>query len=103
MNKEILATSLMLVFAGYRERPTLLPLKSPTRSFAQRFIFRTRKTAFTRATRFDWSGVIFSLQYKGHEFYGPWFYEDRSEYARLCVRRQRHHRGALQRDHRAGG
>lgn len=28
---------------------------------------------FYRATRFDWSGVIYSLQYSGHEYYGPWF------------------------------
>lgn len=28
---------------------------------------------FYRGTRFDWSGVIYSLEYKGHNFYGPWF------------------------------
>jgi hypothetical protein len=28
---------------------------------------------FYRSTRFDWSGIISSLQYKGHEYYGPWF------------------------------
>jgi hypothetical protein len=28
---------------------------------------------FYRSTRFDWSGAIASLQYEGHEFYGPWF------------------------------
>jgi hypothetical protein len=28
---------------------------------------------FYRSTRFDWSGVIASLEYKGHEFYAPWF------------------------------
>lgn len=28
---------------------------------------------YYRATRFDWSGVIASLQYKGHEFFGQWF------------------------------
>jgi hypothetical protein len=31
------------------------------------------KNGFYRSTRFDWSGVIYSLQYKGHEYYGPWF------------------------------
>src|SRR5262245_35862028 len=31
------------------------------------------KNGFYRSTRFDWSGVIGSLIYKGHEFYGPWF------------------------------
>jgi hypothetical protein len=28
---------------------------------------------FYRSTRFDWSGVIASLEYRGREFYGPWF------------------------------
>ncbi|HTS28656.1 MAG TPA: hypothetical protein VMH81_22450 [Bryobacteraceae bacterium] len=28
---------------------------------------------FYRATRFDWSGVIGSLAYRGHEYYGQWF------------------------------
>jgi hypothetical protein len=28
---------------------------------------------FYRASRFDWSGAIGSLEYKGHNYYGPWF------------------------------
>src|SRR5271165_665847 len=32
------------------------------------------KNGYYRSTRFDWSGVIGSLEYKGHDFYGPWFY-----------------------------
>ena len=28
---------------------------------------------FYHATRFDWSGVIASLVYRGHEYYGQWF------------------------------
>ena len=28
---------------------------------------------YYRSTRFDWSGAIYSLQYKGHEFYGAWY------------------------------
>ncbi len=31
------------------------------------------QNGFYRGTRFDWSGVISSLQYQGHDFYGPWF------------------------------
>jgi hypothetical protein len=31
------------------------------------------KDGYYRSTRFDWSGAIYSLQYKGHEFYGQWF------------------------------
>src|SRR5262245_30350753 len=28
---------------------------------------------FYRSTRFDWSGVIHSLVYQGHDYYGSWF------------------------------
>jgi hypothetical protein len=31
------------------------------------------KNGFYHSTRFDWSGVVGSLEYKGHTFYGPWF------------------------------
>ncbi len=28
---------------------------------------------YYRSTRFDWSGAIYSLEYKGHQFYGQWY------------------------------
>jgi len=28
---------------------------------------------YYRSTRFDWSGAVYSLNYKGHDFYGSWF------------------------------
>ena len=31
------------------------------------------KNGFYTTTRFDWSGAIGSLEYKGHEFYGNWW------------------------------
>lgn len=31
------------------------------------------RSGYYRATRFDWSGIVHSLRYKGHEFFGPWF------------------------------
>ncbi len=31
------------------------------------------KKGYYRGTRFDWSGVVYSLQYKGHDYFGPWF------------------------------
>ena len=30
------------------------------------------QSGYYRGTRFDWSGVVYSLQYKGHNYYGPW-------------------------------
>ena len=31
------------------------------------------KSGYYRSTRFDWSGAVYSLQYKGHDFYGTWY------------------------------
>ncbi len=31
------------------------------------------ENGYYRGTRFDWSGVVYSLQYKGHDYYGPWY------------------------------
>ncbi|MGO9270899.1 MAG: hypothetical protein ACLQOO_11700 [Terriglobia bacterium] len=31
------------------------------------------QNGYYRGTRFDWSGVIARLEYKGHNYYGPWF------------------------------
>ena len=31
------------------------------------------KNGYYRSTRFDWSGVISSLRYQGHEYFGQWF------------------------------
>ncbi|WPP52937.1 hypothetical protein [Catalinimonas niigatensis] len=30
------------------------------------------KNGYYRSTRFDWSGVISSLEYEGHQYFGPW-------------------------------
>jgi hypothetical protein len=30
-------------------------------------------SGYYRGTRFDWSGIVYSLKFDGHEFYGPWF------------------------------
>lgn len=31
------------------------------------------ENGYYRASRFDWSGVISSLEYKGHQYFGQWF------------------------------
>lgn len=33
-----------------------------------------QKNGFYRSTRFDWSGVISEVDYRGHTFYGTWFH-----------------------------
>ena len=31
------------------------------------------RRGYYRGTRFDWSGVIAALEYKGHNYYAPWY------------------------------
>ncbi|HXJ42970.1 MAG TPA: hypothetical protein VNH18_27060 [Bryobacteraceae bacterium] len=37
------------------------------------------KDGFYKGGRFDWSGIIHSLTYKGHDYFGPWFQERRAD------------------------
>jgi len=36
------------------------------------FYLPDAREGYYRATRFDWSGVIYSLTYKGHNYFSPW-------------------------------
>jgi hypothetical protein len=57
----------------------ILPAAGPPQAEITNGLIRVKlylpdaQNGYYRGTRFDWSGVIFSLQYKGHEYYGPWF------------------------------
>src|SRR6266545_5678807 len=31
------------------------------------------RNGYYRGTRFDWSGVVSALEYRGHSFFGEWF------------------------------
>lgn len=44
-----------------------------TPEISARFYLPDANKGYYRGTRFDWSGVIYSLKYKGHEYYGPWY------------------------------
>jgi hypothetical protein len=35
------------------------------------------KNSYYKGGRFDWGGIIYSLKYAGHDFYGPWFTDRR--------------------------
>jgi len=37
------------------------------------------KTGYYRGTRFDWSGIVSSLHYAGHSYYGPWYQQVRPD------------------------
>ena len=38
-----------------------------------RLLLPDTERGYYRGSRFDWSGVVESLNYKGHEFFGQWF------------------------------
>jgi hypothetical protein len=42
-------------------------------AISARFYLPDRNDGYYQGTRFDWSGVIASLRYKGHEYFGQWF------------------------------
>src|ERR1035437_5374993 len=42
-------------------------------SIQARLYLPDTEKGYYRATRFDWSGVIPSLEYKGHTYFGQWF------------------------------
>jgi hypothetical protein len=51
---------------------------APTIAIANRDVRATlhqpdAKAGYYRGTRFDWSGVVASLSWKGHEYFGVWF------------------------------
>lgn len=44
-----------------------------------------KSKGFYRSTRFDWSGVIYKLEYKGHEYFGQWFNDyDPKKHDAIC-------------------
>jgi len=67
--------TLVLTFLGFGLLPAAdFPHVEITNGQIQAKIYLPdAKDGYYRATRFDWSGVVYSLQYKGHDYYGPWF------------------------------
>jgi hypothetical protein len=59
--------------------PLLLPAAEPPKAELSNGTLRVKPyppdaaNGFYRATRFDWSGMIESVEYGGHKFYGRWF------------------------------
>ncbi len=48
-------------------------------SLQARIYLPDAKRGFYQGTRFDWSGVIDSLKFQGHNYYGPWFNKTRPD------------------------
>jgi hypothetical protein len=58
--------------------PALLPAAEPPSAEISNGLVKARlylpdvQNGYYRGTRFDWSGVIASLEYAGHSYFGPW-------------------------------
>jgi hypothetical protein len=71
--KKILVLTLLMVSTALLSAADF-PTSEITNGQIQALVYLPdAKNGYYRATRFDWSGVLYSLRYKGHEYYGPWF------------------------------
>jgi len=73
MMKEFLAIASFGLAGGFARAADFPAAEITNSQIRVRIYLPDAKKGYYRGTRFDWSGVIYSLQYKSHEFYGPWF------------------------------
>ena len=76
--KGILAVSLFLATTPLFCQSAATLNQSPSVSLTNgvlkaRVYLPDAKKGFYHSTRFDWSGFIGALEYKGHNYYGDWF------------------------------
>lgn len=60
----------MAVNAQYQMAPQVEITNGPLRA---KIYLPDPQKGYYRGTRFDWSGVVNSLEYEGHDYYGPWY------------------------------
>jgi len=75
MNRRgFLLTAASPLLVTIRTQQTTFPSANITNGLIQAKLYLPdAEKGFYRSTRFDWSGVIASLKYAGHDFYGPWY------------------------------
>ena len=61
------------VFAGHVSAADLPSVQIGNGEILAKVYLPDTQRGFYRGTRFDWSGVIYSLEAHGHHYYGPWF------------------------------
>jgi hypothetical protein len=71
--KTILLLTMMSLGASAQQAADFPGAEIASRDIRAKIYLPDRAGGFYRGTRFDWSGVIHSLQYAGHDYYGPWF------------------------------
>ena len=75
----LLRTSLLLLIAVHVGTPAIRLNQPPAETEISNGVLHLGlylpdvNKGFYRGTRFDYSGVIRSLEYNGHNYYGPWF------------------------------
>jgi hypothetical protein len=72
------AAPFFFVVAGGLVAPWIMAEEFPQAEISSKFIraklyLPNAERGYYRGSRFDWSGVIASLEYKGHSFFGVWF------------------------------
>src|SRR5712671_1584016 len=73
MMKQTLAVALLGLATGLAPAADFPSHEIKNNQIKAKIYLPDAKNGFYRSTRFDWSGVIASLEYKGHNYYGPWF------------------------------
>ena len=74
MKRRVLATLSLLVSATcYAAEPEFPQAEIKNNSITAKLLLPDAERGYYRATRFDWSGVIASLKWNGHEYFGQWF------------------------------
>src|SRR5262245_9179355 len=72
-NQPVPAAPAQVVGAGAGQATSAPQAKISNGVLDAQFYLPDAQKGFYRGTRFDLSGVIGNLEYKGHRFYGPWF------------------------------
>ncbi len=70
----ICLTSLLCVFGALGHARAAAPQTEISNGILHAKLYLPNAAkGYYRGTRFDWSGVIGDLEYRGHRYYGPWF------------------------------
>src|SRR5262245_56635109 len=67
------ALAVALLFAAPRAQPAFPEAVIANRAIRATLRLPDPQNGYYRATRFDWSGVIASLEWNGHTYFGQWF------------------------------
>ncbi len=66
-------TLLLIALAGAQQGPQVPQAEIGNSRIHAKLYLPDATAGYYRATRFDWSGVIASLEWNGHNYFGQWF------------------------------